>query len=153
MFKFLRRISLLLLLSAIIYSESAFSQTTYDMALGYRRSFNSDWLGYNGANMIHDSIGFTNPFLIGKLPLLNPKNLRYPGGSIANWWNWRIGGFVESPFLPPEDDFLPPANKLEDFKKALDTTKSNAIFDLNMLSSSLKEQLAMLRHADSIGIP
>ena len=151
--RYLCRICLLVSLSAIAYCDSTFSQTTYDMALGYRRAFNSDWLGFNGANTIHDSIGWPNPYLIGKLPLLNPKNLRYPGGSIANWWNWRIGGFVNNPNLPPGDDFQPLANKLEDFKKALDTTHAHAIFDVNMLSSSLKEQIAMLKHADSIGIP
>src|SRR5689334_19223226 len=92
-----------MLIPAILFSITlciADAQTS-QMALGYRRTLNTDWIGYNGQNMIRDSLGWPNPYLMKNLPPLLPKNLRYPGGGLANFWNWHIGWFVNSPLLPP----------------------------------------------------
>ncbi len=124
------------------------------MQLGYRRSINSDWIGYNGQNMVRDSLGWSNPYLHANLPKLRPKTIRYPGGGVANWWNWREGWFVNSPLLPSAYlNATRKDNRLEHFKSALQAAGAEAIFVLNMISSTLQEQLAMLRYADSIGIP
>ncbi|MEO5673020.1 MAG: T9SS type A sorting domain-containing protein [Chitinophagales bacterium] len=153
MSKIKRYLGFALFLTSLFVSETTFSQATYDMALGYRRPFNSDWIGYNGSNMIRDSIGWNNPKLIGNLPKLHPMNLRYPAGGTSNWWNWRTGWFVNRPDLPTGFAGLTPKySKLEVFKKSLDTTHANAMLEVNMLTSTLQEQLAMLKHADSIGI-
>ncbi|MCS6990595.1 MAG: T9SS type A sorting domain-containing protein [Chitinophagales bacterium] len=124
------------------------------MSLGYRRPINSDWIGYNGQNMIRDSLGWSNPYLLNNLPKLRPKTIRYPGGGVANWWDWREGWFVNHPLLPSSyASAQRKDNRLDKFKLALDATGATPIFVLNMISSTLSEQLAMLRHADSLGIP
>jgi len=123
------------------------------MALGYRRSLNSDWFGINTANVIHDSIGLSNPYLLDKLPELKPKNLRYPAGGTANWWDWKTSWFVTRPDLPPAfEGFETKDATLENLKQLIDSTQANAILCVNMLTSSLQNQIAMLKHADSIGI-
>src|SRR6187455_1362123 len=100
-----RSISLSILFTLLI-SQTVLSQT-FDMALSYRRPFNSDWIGYNGSNMIRDSLGWPNPYLLNSLPKLNPQNLRYPAGGTANWWNWRIGWFVDRSDLPTSYQNVP----------------------------------------------
>ncbi|MEO5675577.1 MAG: T9SS type A sorting domain-containing protein, partial [Chitinophagales bacterium] len=113
----------------------------------------TDWMGFNGQNMIRDSIGWDNPYLLANLPLLHPKNLRYPGGGLANWWDWHKGWFVDRTDLPEAYKGLKQLNNsLENYKKVLDACHANAILVVNMISSTVQDQMAMLRYADSIGI-
>lgn len=141
-------------LSFLLFSGFESLAQQHSMWLGYRRSINPDWIGYNGQNMVRDSLGWSNPYLHANLPKLRPKIIRYPGGGVANWWDWREGWFVNHPLLPSAYvNAQRKDNRLDKFKMALDVTGATPIFVLNMISSTLQEQLAMLRHADSLGIP
>ncbi|MCY7409362.1 MAG: T9SS type A sorting domain-containing protein [Chitinophagales bacterium] len=144
---------IILVFLILLFDWLMLNAQTIDMALGYQRTFNNDFIGYNGQSMERDSIGWSNPFLLSNLPKLNPKNIRYPGGGVSNWWDWRKGWFVNDPGLPPAYSGIPVRdNRLENFKKSIDATGSNAILVLNMITSTLSDQVAMLKHADSIGI-
>src|SRR6185369_657872 len=80
------------LFSSFILMNEGKAQVS-EMAFGYRRTLNQDWMGFNGQNMIRDSLGWTNPYLKNNLPELHPRNIRYPGGGLANWWDWKKGWF------------------------------------------------------------
>lgn len=75
--------------------------------------------------------------------------LRIPGGTVANYWDWELG-WVDA----PRYDTLPRQQvTLADFKRLLEATDTIPVFTLNMLTSDLETQLAMLRTAHQIGIP
>ena len=85
--------------------------------------------------------------------------LRYPGGTIGNYWDWEKGGIDES---VPEDQMIkwvveqglqtsPNRYNLENLAKI--TSKGiTPVFMLNMLSKGLDHSLEALRTADSLGI-
>jgi len=75
---------------------------------------------------------------------LEPKIIRFPGGTIANSWDWeqgksdsKKGGVVHS---------------LDDLDAVTDVTDAKVIFVLNILSSTLDKQLEMLEKAKDLGI-
>jgi len=75
---------------------------------------------------------------------LDPKIIRFPGGTIANSWDWeqgksdsKKGGVIHS---------------LDDLDELKDVTEAEVIFVLNILSSDLDKQLEMLEKAKDLGI-
>ncbi|MEO5673021.1 MAG: T9SS type A sorting domain-containing protein [Chitinophagales bacterium] len=129
------------------------AQATVTMALGYRRSFDSEWIGYNAANVIRDSMYLTEPHLLAAFPQLQPKTIRYPAGNVSNWWDWKKGWFVDSPELPQSYAGLVQKNNgLDSLKKMCDSSGAVPIFCLNMVSSTLKSQLRMLDSAIALGL-
>ncbi len=115
------------------------------------RSISRDFSGFNGNVVLVDG-AWTDVAFIGKVKELLPGNLRFPAGTVANYWDWREGWFVEGWDLPHGwNNTDMNSNKLEGFKPAIDATGAAPVWDLNVLSSSLKEQLAMLREAEKLG--
>ncbi len=126
---------------------------TIEMGLGTRRSLPPDFYGYDMSTTVRGGVSLVDPNFLSHLPLLKPKTLRYPSGGHANWWDWRVGWYVDSPYLPKKHQgFTKVPNRLEDLKGVLTTTGALAILDLNMLTSNVTDQIAMLKHADSLGI-
>lgn len=134
------------------------SETIIKTKLGASRSLSPDFMCYNlnstqVANWSDTS--FTNA-----VNDLNPSLLRIPGGDVGNYWNWQRGGLIEDtnslrtglPFFLRFKARQYTASKLADFKGGLDTTNTEAIFVLNMLTSSLESQLQMLESAQDLGI-
>lgn len=120
--------------------------------LSTRRSLPPNFLGYNGQNVIRNGSSWVNPDLIQNVPALKAKVYRYPAGGIGNWWDWRRGWFVDVPYLPSNYKNLPQQpNYLHNYKVVADATGAETVFMLNMVTSTLQEQLAMLHHADSLG--
>jgi hypothetical protein len=131
---------------------SSYSQAI-DPVLSVRRSLPANWLGWDLATTTRGGVSCTNSWLQQKLPLLHTKTLRFPGGDFANWYDWKTGWYKDTVLLPVKYLSLPKVpNKLEDFKTLLDLTGADAILDLNMLTASLQDQIAMLKHAVDIGI-
>lgn len=127
------------------------AQQSVSIALGVQQNLNDHWFGYNGQNVIRGS-SWVDTNLIENIPLLKPKILRFP--SAFAFWDWKRGWFVESPLLPEKFVGLEQQpNYLENFKVVLDECGAEALFTLNMVTATLQDQLAMLHHADSIGIP
>ncbi len=94
---------------------------------------------------------------------LNPRMLRIPGGTESQYWDWGRGRWIENisgirhPYMAQvfrrlEREGKSPA-KLEDFKTGLDSTGTIPLFVLNIVTSDLDYQLAMLKQARKIGIP
>jgi hypothetical protein len=127
---------------------------TINLGLSTRRTIKPDLFGYDMSTTVRNNASCLNTTLWSKLPLLKPKNLRYPAGDFANWYDWKTGWYTDSPYLPESKKNLPKiANKMDDFKLLLAASGASAsIIDLNMLTSTLKDQIAMLKHMDSIGM-
>ena len=86
---------------------------------------------------------------------LLPGTLRYPGGTQANYFQWHLGYPVDPAAgqcltSRPGGGF---AFRLSDLKTAYGTTKAPPVFDLNVMTSSLTCQLAMLQQAKQLGLP
>jgi hypothetical protein len=139
-------------------------------AFGYNANVSSGpgWTGAGGPP--------STPTFIGQVAALRPQLLRYPGGTIANYWNWRTGLiFADWPGNSPALDV---PNTLEAFKAAIDELATDGILaeplwtvnmmtrgaydatagttvcdDANVAMDCLDDQVAMLRHAESIGLP
>jgi len=95
---------------------------------------------------------------------MSPKLLRYPGGNVSNYWDWNNGWFFPQSLLdtvlndtvytmPNGWSNLAPIDiKPIRFQEALNQINSEGIFVLNMMSSSLNDQLIDLQNAIDSGI-
>ena len=99
----------------------------------------------------------SDPRLLAVLKDLRPSLLRYPGGQVSNYWEWRRGWFVDDreALLDARQGYriIPvlPA-KLENLKQATEVAGARPVWSLNMLTSGLEEQLEMLRSARVLGL-
>lgn len=121
----------------------------------YKKNISYPFIGFN-TNTIKGP-KWTDTQLQNALQKFNPQFLRYPGGTVSSVWDWRNGGFVDNlPAEALEDKELGKQDivtaTLEEFKTAIDATKATPVFVLNMVSSDLNDQLAMLKHAKQIGL-
>lgn len=178
------------LVSFILFlcSFSVFGQAHLSMSMGAKKAI--PLMGYN-ANMAH-APSWKNADFTNALNKLNPKILRYPGGSNSFYWDWKKGWtksyedfhpyLKSSQFLhkgkpinspkelkeiasnnKAEDPFWrqlnrynakrPKYNTITDFNHGLKQTESDAIFCLNLISSSISNEIAMLKKASAEGIP
>ncbi len=125
---------------------------TIGIELSTRTDLPPHFYGYNGQNTIRNGSSWVNPDLVQNVPKLKAKVYRYPAGGIGNWWDWRRGWFVDVPYLPTKyKNLTPQPNYLHNYKVVADATGAQTVFMLNMVTSTLQEQLAMLHHADSLG--
>lgn len=76
---------------------------------------------------------------------LNPKMIRYPGGSVSKTWNWEDGTTSKSINRPP--------HTLDDLLIIKEATNAKVTFVLNTINKTLENQLELLRTARAMGIP
>ena len=93
-----------------------------------------------------------------------PKLLRYPGGNVSNYWNWEQGWFYSQDTLDMvfTDTIYTMPNgwgnlnsidiKPARFNEALNQINADGIYVLNMMSSSLSNQLFELENAIDSGL-
>lgn len=100
--------------------------------------------GLNG-NMSSSARSFSNTEVQNAIISLGGVQImRYPGGNVANSFNWHTG---------KDDDGTGAANTLDDIAALHQNVGCDILFVLNMLTKSLPDQLAMLAAANSKGIP
>lgn len=87
----------------------------------------------------------SDPDLDQRLAALDPGTLRYPGGTGANVFSWQTGA---------------PAKVVDGFHLTLPAlaaasraTGAVPVFDLNIATSTLADQITMLQQAHSLGLP
>jgi hypothetical protein len=91
----------------------------------------------------------------GQLAALAPGTLRWPAGTGANYFQWQQGYPVAVPPTggtgkctpPPEGEVDGEQFTLADLAAAYRATRAIPIFDLNVMSASLADQITMLRTA------
>lgn len=114
-------------------------------------------IGVNGEGINTDFWGrvWNGSGLLAAVHELRPGNVRVFGGTSANGWGWQQGRLVASPPAPiagyragkPDS-----AIRLGTFATVLRSGSADAVFDLNMVTRSLPDQLAMLRKAETAGM-
>eukprot|EP01051_Picozoa_sp_SAG22_P018682 SAG22_NODE_3217_length_1851_cov_1.808219_1_plen_236_part_00 len=127
-----------------------------------------NFLGYNVVNLQSGNFSSDPAYAAATGPVaggLHAGSLRYPGGNLADWWDWRSGWCVANTSVPAVPAVRNPCYAgrsggrpkprrvymLEEFKLALDASGAAPVMMVNMLTSDLSEQLAFLRHARAIG--
>jgi hypothetical protein len=87
---------------------------------------------------------------------LSPGALRVFGGTTANYWNWRTGKFYDRHGVPRQyrraNRRMSPIH-LSDWARLVREANAIPVFDLNLVTSSLSDQLAMLQAARDLGMP
>ncbi|KJF15660.1 hypothetical protein [Acidithrix ferrooxidans] len=117
-----------------------------------------------GTNL--DYSGLAEPY--GDTSVMNAVNslalgtIRYPGGTIANYWSWQTGT-VNQPSSTTKTRFgttktQPSRHQtygftLSTLKQLTSATGAVPIFDLNVMTSTLQDQIQMLQSAVKLGLP
>ncbi|MBS1755033.1 MAG: glycosyl hydrolase 53 family protein [Bacteroidetes bacterium] len=87
-----------------------------------------------------------NTVFINNIIQLKPRLIRYPGGTVTHSWNWRNGTYNP----PRANDFVHP---IGDIKTLVDVTNVKIVFDLDVVNSSLTDQITMLDSVQKLGVP
>jgi len=113
--------------------------------------------GFNGE--ISKSPNWSNAAFLDTVASLHFKAIRYPGGSVANQWDWKTGQAIAQRFLNtiPNKKVLnnnfTAGHDLKDLKQLVNKTGCDVIFLLNMITKDLNDQISMLKNAQALGIP
>lgn len=134
----------------------------------------SDFYGLNGQNALTTTSNYANPNVRTGLIASKASYLRFPGGTLANFWDWQEGWF----FRNKEDngalsldldyqkmDRLTPvfsgatsnlndegSNYIKDLATTLAHTGTKPLFVLNPLTSDMQYQIAMLLEAKLLNL-
>jgi hypothetical protein len=111
-------------------------------------------IGFN-TNAHMPGANWTVPWFRDSTATLNSAVLRYPGGTSANHWDWRLGWFQLAPTSPAwTTTILPrPVVRFEEFLPGLQAAAAEAILVVNVQHSTLQYELEGLAHARHTGIP
>ncbi|HEX5562102.1 MAG TPA: hypothetical protein VFX52_10705 [Nocardioidaceae bacterium] len=124
--------------------------------------------GLNGNN-IQARLRWDRADLGAAVAGLGPGTLRYPAGTVGNYWDWRSGWFQPNGPWPAQTDgtgaaIAPFDDSLTPYQAALQRTGASAVLMLNMLttkgrlatsadfSAMLLDQVQMLHAAQAAGI-
>jgi len=120
-------------------------------ATGLGSARNVPLYGFNGNNTFGPK--WSTPNLLKQIKSIKPQIIRYPGGNVSDWWDWQTGWFINNSDLPTRYKQLSKVSMgLDELKKVIDATGCQVVFVLNMISSSLSDQILMLQHAQQMGI-
>ena len=140
--------------------SSATAQPVATVSVGPYRPFNPDWVGVN-ANLTSVDKPGENDALVAAIQTMRIKTIRYPGGTIGNYWDWDRG-WIDA--TVPDSLMIPwvvtqgltrseQRYTLEDLHRLTQRTGTVPIFMLNMLSQGLEHSLRNLRRAQALGMP
>jgi hypothetical protein len=115
------------------------------------------FFGFNLEDVIvgRNAAAWRDAVFLAQLQKLSPGVLRL-GGTSTMWIDWRTGQFIDRPDLPAAyRNNLPTRQGLTmtDYANIMRATGSVPIFDLNVVTSTLADQLAMLHAAAALGMP
>jgi hypothetical protein len=123
-------------------------------ATGYHR-LASSFAGFNAPFRLN-SWEARSPRLHAAVAGLHPGAIRVFGGTTANYWDWRSGKFFDRPGVPPRlrrvSREMSPIH-LSDWARLVTDADAIPVFDLNLVTSGLRDQLAMLDTAQRLGMP
>lgn len=125
------------------------------------RAVSERWLGLNGLNLTGPA--WNDPYFDAALAAFAPGVIRYPGGTVANYWSWRAGWF--EPGNWPGEPLGRIDDKLPVFAVGLRSAHAIPLFDLNTVTyrgvvgsradnaAMLADQLRQLHAASADGLP
>ncbi len=128
--------------------------------IGEWKPVQENLIGAN-ANLISFNDPWSTKDLVEVTKKTQIKTLRYPGGTIGNYWDWDIGAVdrdvpdslmikwvVENDHRASPDRYT-----IESLAKIYQQTGIVPVFMLNMLSKDLQHSIRNLKKAESLGIP
>ncbi len=137
-----------------------FGQSSIRMTIGPSREIRTDMIGVNG-NLAALDQPWENDRLRTAFKTLNVTNLRYPAGTLGNYWDWGLGAIDRS---VPDSLMIPwvvekklhksaARYTLENLAEAHQKLRFNPVFMLNMLSKDLDHAVTHLIRAEKLGLP
>lgn len=121
--------------------------------------------GFN-TNMISGDYGYLDPDFIELTKILAPKTLRFPGGTVGNFYHWESGGFFEDEMASTLNPRLNQRNKgnyvklqrrrngkifFDDFMRLCNTLNITPIVVVNLWTGSPEESAAWVNYAKDKG--
>ena len=121
--------------------------------------------GFN-TNMISGDYGYLDPDFIELTKTLAPKTLRFPGGTVGNFYHWEPGGFFENEMASTLNPRLNQRNRgnyvklqrrrdgkilFDDFMRLCDTLNITPVVVVNLWTGSPEESAAWVRYAKNKG--
>lgn len=119
---------------------------------------------FEGTNL--DYSGVAEPYgetsVVNAVASLAPGTIRYPGGAISNYWDWQTGSVNQPPATTTTTSGSIKAKQgrkrtygftLSTLKQLTNATGAVPIFDVNVMTSTLQDQLQMLQTASQLGLP
>lgn len=124
---------------------------------GAPRLLPARFFGFNAESIVLpvDAELFANSAeLHAKMAAIPTGILRIPGGTTSQWLDWRTGVFITgtgSPFNAVSP--TRPAITLPHWAEIVRATGATPLWDLNVFTSTLPDQIAMLKEARRLGMP
>ena len=121
--------------------------------------------GFN-TNMITGDYGYLDPDFVELTKTLAPKTLRFPGGTVGNFYHWQPGGFFENEMASTLSPKLNQRNRgnyvklqkrrdgkilFDDFMQLCNTLKITPVIVVNLWTGSPEESAAWVRYAKDKG--
>jgi hypothetical protein len=150
--------------AALTWQASSAAATTISARRsGSARPLSRSFFGLNGNN-VQSGLTWDRADLDAALAELRPGGLRYPGGTIGNYWQWSSGGFQPNGPWPGDTGAPPIDDSLTPFKVGLQHSGAETLFVVNMLtvdgrlattadtSRMIQDQITFLQAAAGAGI-
>eukprot|EP00729_Bicosta_minor_P018458 gene18458-32957_t len=118
------------------------------------------FLGYNVVNLQSGNFTTDAKYVASTADILRAGTLRYPGGNLADWWDWKAGWCIPETTAqgcaalknPCANKQQRKVYKLEEFKIALDAAGAIAVLMMNLLTATLDDQMQYLQRAKNVGV-
>ena len=141
---------------AVAAAPAPIPSSTTAALVGSQRSVPSAFFGFNAESLVLpiDARLMASRALDSKLAVMSGVILRIPGGTPSQWIDWRTGRLIDapgSPFSTVDQDGS--TLTLRDWASIVQRTGATPLWDLNVLTSDLSDQLAMLQAAQKLGLP
>jgi hypothetical protein len=167
-----------ILLCCFFFQTQLLAQTPVAVTVEPARNLPNEYYGLNGTNTIDDGQGWNslNSGTSGipndlKLNSIGNCNIRYPGGTVGNYWDWRKGYLskrIEGNLIFPKSlegrknnwynplytwNNEKPDNRIRQMQRSFMKSGCTPLFTMNLLTSDYNYQLGMLYHASELNIP
>jgi hypothetical protein len=125
--------------------------------IGARRVLPRQFFGFNAESIVEpvdDHLLADSAVLHARLAKMPLGILRIPGGTTSQWLDWRTGAFIadsDSPFVDVSSTRQ--SITMPEWAKTVRATDATPLWDLNVLTSTLSDQIAMLKEAVRLGMP
>ena len=142
-----------MLLQLLLFAVSLVSTSSRDLV-------GKHFIGYNVVNLQSGNFTSDPAYAAATHSLLRAGILRYPGGNLADFWDWETGWCVTAagaqgcpkctnPCLKKTEKRI---YRLEEFQVAIQKAQAKVVLMINMLTMDLSNQLRYLQHAQTIGL-
>lgn len=114
------------------------------------------FFGFNAASIVSptNTERMRDPDLWDLLHAFPTRLIRVSSGTAAQWIDWRTGDFIDepgSPFATVDDDRR--GITMDEWAELVKSTGAVPVWDLNVLTSTLDDQIEMLTAAERLGMP